>query len=421
MREGWKEEKLGCLVTTKKGFAFKSSWYQNTGVPVVRVSDFTESSISVESVFYVNENIAYQNRSVQLKEKDIIVQTVGSWQHNPASIVGKVVRVPLNLDNSLLNQNAVKLIPNEKVDKDFLYFRLKEESFKYHNLNYAQGAANQASITLETIKSFKFLLPPLETQRKIAKILSNYDDLIENNLKRIKILEEMAQQTFRNFVKNGSAKNWESKSLETLIDFHIGGGWGEEEFSNEFSETGYVIRGTDIDSLKKGENSKVPYRFHKISNIKSRQLEDGDIVFEVSGGSSNEGVAKSFLITSEVLQFFNDKVICASFCKLIRLKDRSLSHFFYYFLQYLRESKTTEIYEKRSASNIVNYNWEAFLKYQKILLPNPNEIKEFNDKVVKILKLTNLLGAKNQRLREARDILLPRLMMGLVDVHDIDL
>lgn len=407
MREGWKVDKIGNYVDLQQGFALnKKSDYHISDVPtqypLLKISDLINNT----ETLFVKESIPKQ---FLIHEHELIFSRTGQ--------VGLIFKGK----KGVIYNNCFKIIPNELIDSDYIYYYFKQDYVIENVRNLATGAA-QPDLNHSAFKSIDISFPESkETQRKIAKILSNYDDLIENNLKRIKILEEMAQQTFRNFVKNGSAKNWESKSLETLIDFHIGGGWGEEEFSNEFSETGYVIRGTDIDSLKKGENSKVPYRFHKISNIKSRQLEDGDIVFEVSGGSSNEGVAKSFLITSEVLQFFNDKVICASFCKLIRLKDRSLSHFFYYFLQYLRESKTTEIYEKRSASNIVNYNWEAFLKYQKILLPNPNEIKEFNDKVVKILKLTNLLGAKNQRLREARDILLPRLMMGLVDVHDIDL
>lgn len=404
MREGWKEVELGYVCNYVKD---KTSFLNVNERNYISADNMVSNFGGITNSEYVPSKGTVSS----FKSKDILVSNIRPY-------FKKIWYA--SFDGGCSNDVFILRTDEKNAYSKFLFYLISQQEF----FDYMMAGANGTKMprgNKNSIIKFKFLLPPLETQRKIAKILSNYDDLIENNLKRIKILEEMAQQTFRNFVKNGSAKNWESKSLETLIDFHIGGGWGEEEFSNEFSETGYVIRGTDIDSLKKGENSKVPYRFHKISNIKSRQLEDGDIVFEVSGGSSNEGVAKSFLITSEVLQFFNDKVICASFCKLIRLKDRSLSHFFYYFLQYLRESKTTEIYEKRSASNIVNYNWEAFLKYQKILLPNPNEIKEFNDKVVKILKLTNLLGAKNQRLREARDILLPRLMMGLVDVHNIDL
>lgn len=418
MREGWvhlKIKDISSIITkgttpSTYGFDFEDDGEVN----FIRAEGISKDGRIDNSTFLkITKECNHKLKRSIINENDILFSIAGMALGKSGLV--KKEHLPANT-----NQAVAIIRPNEIVLPKFLLYYIVNPSF-YTLVNSISGQAAQPNINLKQVGSLPILLPPLETQRKIAKILSNYDDLIENNLKRIKLLEEMAQQTFRNFVKNGNAKNWKSKSLETLIDFHIGGGWGEEELSSEFSESGYVIRGTDIDALKKGENSKVPHRFHKISNIRSRQLEDGDIVFEVSGGSSNEGVAKSFLITHEVLKFFNDKVICASFCKLIRLKDRSLSHFFYYFLQYLRESKTTEIYEKRSASNIVNYNWEAFLKYQKILLPNPNEIKEFNDKVIKILKLINLLGAQNQRLREARDILLPRLMMGLVDVHDIDL
>ena len=146
--KGWKEVTLDECISTLKGFAFKSEWYQSHGVSLARVSDFTENSISNEKIRYLSEDLAQVYKGYKLKNKDIIIQTVGSWQHNPSSIVGKVVRVPSNLSGALLNQNAVKIIPNKIIDQNFLYYRLKENNFKFYILINAQGAANQASITL---------------------------------------------------------------------------------------------------------------------------------------------------------------------------------------------------------------------------------------------------------------------------------
>jgi len=159
----WQEVKLRECISTLKGFAFKSKWYQSNGVPIVRVSDFTDNSISVDDIEYIPHDLAQEYSRYLLKTKDVVIQTVGSWQHNPASIVGKVVNVPSNLNGALLNQNAVKIIPNKTIDNNFLYYRLKDEHFKLYNLGCAQGAANQASITLSSIGSFRFNLPPLPT------------------------------------------------------------------------------------------------------------------------------------------------------------------------------------------------------------------------------------------------------------------
>lgn len=226
----WEKTTVGEIVTTRKGYAFKSSKYVNKGVPVVRVSDYTMDSISDADLKYYPYDEKQNYIDYELHEKDVIVQTVGSWQNNPASVVGKVVRVPYFLEGALLNQNAVKIMPDEGIDNNFLFYRLKTEEFKGHVLGEARGAANQASITLDTIKSFGFLIPDCLTQKKIGNILSKYDELIENNRKQIKLLEETAQRLYKEWfvdlrfpgyedckIVDGVPVEWKKRSLTKLL------------------------------------------------------------------------------------------------------------------------------------------------------------------------------------------------------------
>mgnify|MGYP006185391607 FL=1 len=73
-------------------------------------------------------------------------------------------------------------------------------------------------------------------------------------------------------------------------------------------------------------------------------------------------------------------------------------------------------YEKHSASNIVNYGFEEFIGEQKITIPKETELKAFTEKVKPIFTLISTLGEQNSKLREARDILLPKLMNGQIEV-----
>ena len=139
-------------VEYKKGFAFSSKEYVDEGIQVVRVSDFTLDSISTNDAIYISEKKEYEPH--RLKKGDILIQTVGSWANNPQSIVGKVVRVPEECDGAYLNQNIVKIIPID-VDADYLFYLLKANRFSLYCVNRGQGAANQASITLDTILRFK--------------------------------------------------------------------------------------------------------------------------------------------------------------------------------------------------------------------------------------------------------------------------
>jgi len=304
-------------------------------------------------------------------------------------------------------------------DNDFIYYLSKTDWFIQNAINSYVGASGRQRADAKFVAKTKLLIPPLPTQRKIAKILSTYDDLIENNLKRIKLLEEMAQIEFKNWY--AEIKDFEEVNLGSIIGHEIGGGWGAEEQSEEFCDPAYVIRGTDIDELPSGKIENVPFRYHKKSNLASRKLQDGDIIFEVSGGSSYEGVAKTLLVTDELLKQFDNAVMPASFCKLARPIDRKYSHFLFLFLRFLRKIKGTEVFEIRSASNIVNYNWTAFLKFQKINKPSDNELEKLNKIIEPIYKQIYNLGNQNQRLKEARDILLPRLMTGMIDVEKLEI
>ncbi|MGV0940943.1 restriction endonuclease subunit S [Empedobacter sp. ULE_I140] len=395
MREGWKVMQLGELITTKKGYAFKSAWYQDKGVPVVRVSDFTDNSISDETIFYINEELASEHSSVLLNTKDIIVQTVGSWQHNPASIVGKVVRVPNNLNNSLLNQNAVKLIPNGQIEKDFLYYRLKDESFKYHNLNFAQGAANQASITLETIKCFKINLPPLETQKKIASILSGYDDLIENNIKRIKILEEMAQQTYEEWFVRMRFPGHESATINK--ETGLPEGWETDFVSNQL---GKVKSTTKIKSSEFQNEGNIPVVDQSRSFIAGFTNDDSSLI-EYSG--------IPYIVFGDhtrILKLINfDFARGADGTQIVLSKNPKMpQHLFYFSLMNI---------------DLSNYHYARHYKYLKdseIIIPTEGIAQRFEELAKKNFDAIQNLRTQNQRLREARDILLPRLMMGMIEV-----
>ncbi|MDP6703867.1 MAG: restriction endonuclease subunit S, partial [archaeon] len=188
--------RLGDFIDTLKGFAFKSKWYSEAGTPIVKVSNFTTDSVTCDELVCIPEGIAEKYRRYALKHGDVVVQTVGSWPNNPASVVGKAVRIPLKARGALLNQNAVKLIPSEDLHQRFFFYLLRSSFFKNYIVGTAQGAASQASITLASIREFRFSLPEPTAQRRIASILSSYDDLIENNHSRIRILEEMAQNLY---------------------------------------------------------------------------------------------------------------------------------------------------------------------------------------------------------------------------------
>jgi type I restriction enzyme S subunit len=312
------------------------------------------------------------------------------------------------------NQGFKNITPNTDYDNMFLFYCLK------NNIEYLKSlgiGATYPELSSSRLKEVELLIPPLPTQRKIASILSAYDDLIENNLKRIKLLEEMAKLHYKELMQEiNYTKTKREEYIKDCLAFYIGGGWGEEDYKEGFTEPAFVIRGTDIPDVKKGDIKNVPLRYHKESNLASRSMQTGDIVFEVSGGSKGQPVGRSILITEKMLQQFGKPVMCASFCKMLRPNENVTPEFLYLYLLSSYENGVIAQYEKHSASNIINYGFEEFIGEQKITIPKESELKAFTEKVKPIFTLISTLGEQNAKLREARDILLPKLMNGQIEV-----
>ena len=195
----WKLLKLIDLVEYRKEFAFKSNEYQSIGHPIIRVTNFTDSSINMKDCNYLHPDKVKDYELYCLNFGDVVIATVGSWPANPESVVGKVIRVPKEAHRALLNQNAVRLRSNRNIEQRFLFYRLKNFDFQNYIISTAQGSANQASITLKSIFDFQFNLPPLSEQKAIAHILSSLDDKIELNRQMNETLEAMARAIFKSW------------------------------------------------------------------------------------------------------------------------------------------------------------------------------------------------------------------------------
>lgn len=334
------------------------------------------------------------------------VVTIGS--------IGK--KITQAITDCFVNQAINAVIPNENYDHNFIFYLLKNNLDKVKGLDSGTSSGRE-NVSKSSFSSIQVDVPPLPTQRKIAAILSAYDDLIENNLKRIKLLEEKAQLHYKELMQEMNyTKSKQQELIKDCLSFYIGGGWGEEEYKEGFTEPAYVIRGTDIPNVKKGDVSGIPFRYHKVSNLASRSMKSGDIVFEVSGGSKGQPVGRSVLITDKMLEQLGASVMCASFCKMLRPNENVTPEFMYLFLLASHENGLIAQYEKHSASNIVNYGFEEFIGEQKIIIPKKTELIDFTQRVKPIFTQINTLGAQNTKLREARDILLPRLLSGQIAV-----
>ena len=353
----------------------------------------------------------------------------------------------------VLGKSACYVNINSQNDKRFFYYLFSSPMFQQY-LHYEATGTTIKNVSLRSIRNFEFLLPTLEEQKRIAEILGSLDDKIELLQKQNKTLEDMAKALFKSWFvdfdvvrakQKGLPKadimreyhltddlydlfpssfadsplgpipsGWEVKNVGELLAFSIGGGWGNEEESESFPIKAPVIRGTDIPSLRSsGAYNDVPVRFHKKSNHTSRELKEGDIVLEVAGGSKGQPVGRALFVSDYIIKSLS-KVICASFCKLLRPnKKLLLSELFYLYLDMVYQTGEIEQYQVQS-TGISNFQFKQFCEDKQFVIPNTELQKKLSLNVY-IDKIGNN-KKQIQTLTELRDTLLPRLISGKIRV-----
>ena len=390
------------------------------GIKFIKIKDIRNNTISFSEALFVPVEYYRKLQSDRKPQRnDVLYSVVGSFG----------LSAFVNTDDSFcFERNIALLRPKNNIIPKFLYYAVSAPDF-YNQANNAAIGAAQKLISLTRLKEMMIPYPPIKKQQRIADILSAYDDLIENHQKQIKLLEEAAQRLYKEWfvdlrfpgyehtkIVDGVPEGWDNVPLKKVVSYEIGGGWGEDVITGKSDYPGFVIRRTDIDGIKRGELLSIPYRFHAQGNLASRKLQDGDIVFEVSGGSKNTGVAKTLLITRSLLEMWKDPVICASFCKLMRFDKPQIAQYIYDSLQYWRAVGETEEYEKKSASSIINYRWKDFLEQKYVLIPDQEILQKYYAMSSSLYKQAVIYAITISRATLSRDHLLPRLMSREVEV-----
>lgn len=314
--------------------------------------------------------------------------------------------------NLVVSTGFAVLRATSKIDKRFLYYTVTNQEFTDYLTVNAKGAAYPA-VDVDTIKRAKINLPPLPTQHKIAAILSAYDDLIENNNRRIEILEEMARMLYREwFVKfrypghesdrfyeselGLIPEGWEVKSFADIADFVNGFAFKPQHWKTKGKP---IIK---IAELKNGITQKTP--FYDGDDIpKKCDICQGDILFSWSAS------------LDAFIWRYGPALLNQHIFK-VNPKEKKSKLFVYFALQ-----EKMEIFRLLSQGTTMRHIKRAALQQVFCAVPPTALITKFekfaSDLIAQVLNLTS----KNNNLRQTRDLLLPRLISGEIDVENLDI
>ncbi|MCR5254159.1 MAG: restriction endonuclease subunit S [Treponema sp.] len=405
----WKKVKLGDLATTIQpgpfGSQLHSSDYSDEGTPIIMPKDMIDGKVKLDSLARVPEKHLQRLVRHQVFDGDLMVARKGD--------VRKCIIITKGENGWLTGSDCLKVCLNkEKAFPKFIYYQLKSP-FIGKWLETISIGATMPSINTTLLGSIELSLPPLETQQKIAGILSAYDDLIENNRKQIKLLEEAAQKLYKewfvrlNFpghenvkIVDGVPEGWKKGSILSFSFFNQTNPYVSyfEGYKTYYATAD--VSGTFLD----GDGVKIT--FNKRPSRASVQPCKNSVWF---ARMSNSYKILCCYGESEILA--TNSIISSGFAGFT--SEEKYFGFIYTTIASDNFDKQKNMFA--TGATQVSLTNEGLKRIQ-ILVPTEELIIKFSSITNSFIKKMEILKHKNKQLQSARDKLLPKLMNGELEV-----
>lgn len=364
-------------------YKFSELFKWTSGKPIIP----TEGTVPI---YGSNGIIGYTNET-KYKNK-IIIGRVGAY-------CGSVSYCPEEFNAT--DNTLITTCDTTKILYLFAYYILK-----LYNLNNFAGGAAQPLITQSILNRLKCDIPDLKTQHRIASILSAYDNLIDNNNKRIRLLEQMAENLYKEwFVRfrfpghekvefdNGLPKGWKFENLFAVADVSYGYAFKSDLFCNDESLNA-VVRIRDIQ-----DNHSNTYT--------SEICDDKYLIEENAILVGMDGFFHMCLWNGEKA-YLNQRVV------KINSKFESMCNF----MLYMSIRPQIKFWEQVIAGTTVAHLGDKHLKKVKVIIPENELLVKANNTIQNIMVEKNRLFKQNMLLSRQRDLLLPCLMSGKLEVNE---
>ena len=391
----WESKTLGeislSIQTGPFGSQLHQSDYLDEGIPVVMPRDLVNGTISEESIARVSKEHVERLEKHKIQEGDILYSRRGD--------VGRCAFASGREIGWLCGTGCLKVrFDKEKVEPKFVFYQLKKAETIGWVVNHAVGST-MLNLNTSILSAVPVDIPKIETQRKIVSILSAYDELIENNQKQIKLLEEAAQRLYKEWfvdlrfpgyedvdVVDGVPEGWKKEKLIDIADVQYGFAFDGSLFNSQGKGTP-IIR---IRNIPSGTTSDYT-------------TQEADDQYIVSNGDIVVGMDGEFHINS-----WSGKTayLVQRTCKITPKKELMRG----WLLQVIYGP--IKFFEKTVVGATVAHLGKKHIDTIELLTGPDDLYAPFND----LFNKRQLLLNQNILLKEARDRLLPKLMSGEIEV-----
>lgn len=403
----WEKVKLGdCCTKIGSGSTPKggSTVYIDEGVALIRSQNVYNLSFDYSGLVFINSEAAEKLNGVKIEPNDILLNITGDS-------VARTCLVPIEVIPARVNQHVSIIRPRKNVlDATFLSYYLASPFMQSFMLGLAVGkGTSRNAMTKDMISNFEIPCPAMAIQKKIASILKSYDDLIENNQKQIKLLEEASHRLYKEWfvdlrfpghedvkVVDGVPEGWESCKLRDVAE--INGRNIDENYP--YDKINYI----DIGSVRNGRIlEKANYNLEEAPGRAKRIVQDGDVIWGM--------VRPNLRAYAMVLNPDKNDVFSTGFAVLT---SKKVPFSFLYcnvtteeFVGYLVNCTNGAAYPAVKPIHFEEYN---------VSIPQNNLLNKFHNITEPYFRKIYYLNKQISSLREARDRLLPKLMSGEIEV-----
>ncbi len=377
-------------VVTGKTPPTKNQEYYGDRYPFITPTDISDSSIYATPERYLSEEGAQKVASSKLPKNSVCYTCIAS--------VGKIA---ITEEESFTNQQINSIIVDpQKADYRYVFYLLKNITPEIKGM---VGGAASPIINKSAFERIDVDVLNLEAQKSVADVLFAYDQFIENNMKRIKILEEIAQAIYREWFnkEKGSVTK-----LENCFSIHRGKSYRSEELSDNEGIPFVNLKCIDRDGGFRKSGLKRFVGTYK----ESQKVIAGDIVVGVTDMTQDRRIIAHAARIPTLEGGFG--IISMDLVKL-QPKENCDPNYLYCLLRW--SGFSDEVKNYANGANVLHLNPTRITDY-KTFVASPEKQKEFGDKVRPIFDLIDRLELQNESLRPARDLLLPKLVTGEINI-----
>lgn len=405
----YKKIKLGEISKVSSSKRIFAKQYVKSGVPFYRQKEIInkKNKEELKDRLYINEELYtdIKKKYGVPKKGDILITAVGATLGIPYVVEDEVFYFK---DGNLIWLSNF----SEIVDSKYLYYWITSDIGQKSMWARVIGSA-QPALTIDTIKQFEISIPSYETQCKVSSILSTYDDLIENNQKQIKLLEEAAQRIYKEwFVEFRFPGSENIKFIDGIPE-----DWVNDRADSFFKVTiGKTPPRVEKQWFTKGMNG-IPWI--SISDMGN----EGVFVLNTLEKLTSEAVIKhnvKVVPGGTILVSFKLTVGRVAIATTDMCTNEAIAHFYInnpilreYSYFYLKNFEYDTLGNTSSISKAVN---SKIIKAMSFIMPSEEVLKAFSLRVNPILREIKIKQNQCSMLIEARDRLLPKLMNGEIEV-----